>query len=181
MLHIQAFQVSLDFCFLGPYIQSIHALIIMIFFHNVSHNCPLFTKPEMTALIQVFYLDYHSDFDSLILGGPDVCPEHPIGLVLKATSLLPKKPLCLGLALETGILLVWGYDIGFEVSLNHSNVHPGLRNSVKVQKEGQAYLRPLGALKMWLLSSSSSSCWSLYGWIRSQDSGHKSLPQVGLP
>lgn len=182
MLQIQAFQVSLDFSFLGPYIQSIHSLIIMIFFHNVSHNRPLFTKPEMTALIQAFYLDYHSDFDSLVLGGPDVCPEHPIGLVLKAASLLPgntKKPLCL--ALETGILLVWGYDIGLEISLDDSNVHPGLRNSVGVQKEGQAYLRSLGALNMRLLSSNSSSCQSLYGWIRSQDSGCKSLPQVGLP
>lgn len=107
----------------------------------------------------------------------------PIGLVLKAISLLPgntKKSPCLGLALETGILLVWGYDIGLEISLDDSNVHSGLRNSVRVQKEGQAYLRSLGALNMWLLSSSSSFR-SLYGWIRSQDSGHKSLPQVGLP
>lgn len=78
-----------------------------------------------------------------------MCPEHPTGLVLKDTSPLPrntKKPLCLGLALETGILSVWGYDIGFEVSMDDSNVHPGLKNTVRVQKEGQAYLRSLGAL-----------------------------------
>lgn len=105
-----------------------------------------------------------------------MCPEHPIGLVLKDISPLPgntKKPLCLGLALETGILSVWGYDIGFEVSLDDSNVHPGLRNTVRVQKEGQAYLRSLVALNMQLLPSSSSSCRSLYGWICSQNSGHK--------
>lgn len=93
----------------------------------------------MTALIQAFYLDYHSDFDSLVLGGPDVCPEHPVGLVLKDTSPLPgntKKPLCLGLALETGIISVWGYDIGFEVSLDDSKIQAletlsGFRRKVK--------------------------------------------------
>lgn len=106
MLRIQAFQVSLDFSFLGPYIQFIHSLIVMIFFHNVSCNCPLFTKTEMTALIQAFYLDYHSDFDSLVLGGPDVCPEHPIGLVLKATSLLPGNT-------KNHLALAWPWRLEF--------------------------------------------------------------------